>query len=139
MLFSFLFLKCCFEGFHYGWLFLSCKWLLTIGMGVRKSCNLQLMNSLSFFFFNPISIWLKYSIIVLEGGKFNHVCVLTSLLAKKKFLQILNWNFRYLSCHITKAVSNREICFIKAVLLLCEHGHKNRKCCFFYLPPILLG
>ena len=31
---------------------------------------------------------------------------------------------------MTKAVSNREICFIKAVLLLCEHGHfvkKNRK------------
>ena len=24
---------------------------------------------------------------------------------------------------MTKAVSNREICFIKAVLLLCEHGH----------------
>ena len=24
---------------------------------------------------------------------------------------------------MTKAVSDREICFIKAVLLLCEHGH----------------
>ena len=24
---------------------------------------------------------------------------------------------------MTKAVSNREICFIKAVLLLCEHGY----------------
>ena len=30
---------------------------------------------------------------------------------------------------MTKAVSNREICFIKAVLLLCEHGH------FFYHTP----
>ena len=41
---------------------------------------------------------------------------------------------------MTKAVSNREICFIKAVLLLllCEHGHffpkKNRKLCFLPLP-----
>ena len=36
---------------------------------------------------------------------------------------------------MTKAVSNKEICFIKAVLLLCEHGHlkKYRKWCF--LPP----
>ena len=24
---------------------------------------------------------------------------------------------------MTKAVSNRDICFIKAVLLLCKHGH----------------
>ena len=24
---------------------------------------------------------------------------------------------------MTKAVSNREICFIEAVLLMCEHGH----------------
>ena len=24
---------------------------------------------------------------------------------------------------MTKAVSNRDICFAKAVLLLCEHGH----------------
>ena len=27
---------------------------------------------------------------------------------------------------MTKAVSNREICFIKAVLLLCEHGHYDK-------------
>ena len=28
---------------------------------------------------------------------------------------------------MTKSVSNREICFIKAVLLLCEHGHFKKK------------
>ena len=41
---------------------------------------------------------------------------------------------------MTKAVSNREICFIKVVLLLCEHGHfkKKSKWCFYH-PPILLG
>ena len=38
---------------------------------------------------------------------------------------------------MTKAVSNREICFIKALLLLCEHGHFKRKIenCVFYPPP----
>ena len=36
---------------------------------------------------------------------------------------------------MTKAVSNRKICFNKAVLLFCEHGHMG----VFYHPPILLG
>ena len=42
---------------------------------------------------------------------------------------------------MTKAVSNREICFIKAVLLLCEHGHFKKKIesGVFYHPPLLLG
>ena len=35
-------------------------------------------------------------------------------------------------CH-DEAVSNREICFIKAMLLFCEHGHFEKKLCF--LPP----
>ena len=41
---------------------------------------------------------------------------------------------------MTKAVSNREFCFIKAMLLLCEHGHlkKNRKWCFNH-PSTILG
>ena len=37
---------------------------------------------------------------------------------------------------MTKAVSSREICFIEAVLLLCEHGRlfqQRRKWCF--IPP----
>ena len=38
---------------------------------------------------------------------------------------------------MTKAVSNREICCVKAVLLLCKHGHfflnfKKKKC---KMPP----
>ena len=37
---------------------------------------------------------------------------------------------------MTKAVLNREICFIKALLLLCEHG-QNRKWCFN--PTLLLS
>ena len=42
---------------------------------------------------------------------------------------------------MTKAVLNREFCFIKAVLLLCEHGHfkKKSKMVFLTPPPILLG
>ena len=36
---------------------------------------------------------------------------------------------------MTKTVSNRAICFIKAMLSLCKHGHlfstKNRKWCFY--------
>ena len=40
---------------------------------------------------------------------------------------------------MTKAASNRQICFIKEVLLLCEHGHFYKKKCVFYHPPILLG
>ena len=56
------------------------------------------------------------------------------LIGQKIFVfLILNWNFV-----MTKAVSNREICFIKAVLLLCKHWtwafkKKSRKWCF--LPP----
>ena len=43
---------------------------------------------------------------------------------------------------MNKAVSNRDICFIKAALLLCEHGNiyqQNSKIVFFYHPPMLLG
>ena len=47
---------------------------------------------------------------------------------------------------MTKAVSNREICLTKAVLLLCEHGHlllnfaSHGVVCPPPLPsPILLG
>ena len=39
---------------------------------------------------------------------------------------------------MTKAVVNKEIYFIKAVLLLCKHGHLFQK--WYFLPsPILLG
>ena len=81
---------------------------------------------------NPNSIELKYSFNIIGGGNFYHVSVFTSLLVKKYFLKILNWDFFVM----TKAVTNREICFIKAVLLLYEHGHffLNRKLCFL-LPP----
>ena len=39
---------------------------------------------------------------------------------------------------MTTAVSNREICSIKALLLLCEHGYfkKKRKWCY-YPPPLI--
>ena len=36
---------------------------------------------------------------------------------------------------MTKAVSNREGCFIKSVLLLCEHGHKIENGVFYAPPP----
>ena len=47
-------------------------------------------------------------------------------------------------CHyvfvLTQAVSNREIWFVKAVLILSEHGHQlNLASHGFCLPPILLG
>ena len=40
---------------------------------------------------------------------------------------------------MTKAVSNMEICFIKAVLLFCKHGHKKIENVVFYYPKIILG
>ena len=71
---------------------------------------------------NPNSIGVKYSLIVLGGGGgyLHHVSVLTSLLVKKYFWKI---GIETIVIVMTKAVSNREICLIKAVLLLCEHGH----------------
>ena len=36
---------------------------------------------------------------------------------------------------MTKAVRNRKICFIKAVLLLCEHGHVKKTMKIVFLPP----
>ena len=38
---------------------------------------------------------------------------------------------------MNKAVSNRDICFIKAVLLLCKHGHfsQNFACIIVISPP----
>ena len=35
---------------------------------------------------------------------------------------------------MTEEVSNRGICYIEAVLLLCEHGHFLRRMAFFALP-----
>ena len=55
---------------------------------------------------NPNSIGVKYPLIVWEGGgAIWTMSFFTSLLVKS----------------ITKAVSNRDIGFIKAMLLLCEH------------------
>ena len=62
--------------------------------------------------FSPYSIGLIYSSIVLGGGNFYHVSVLTSLLVKV-VLFILNWNF--MSC-VKLAVSNRNFVFTKVVL-----------------------
>ena len=75
------------------------------------------------------------------GGRSIEPCLCVALLIGQ------NWNFFYFELKrlvfvMTKTVSNRDICFIKTVLLLCKRGH-------FFLnfvsqgpndpPPILLG
>ena len=42
---------------------------------------------------------------------------------------------------MTKTVSTRAICFIQAIVLLCEHGHFSLNSASGILspPPILLG
>ena len=87
---------------------------------------------------NPNSIGVKYSLIVSWGeGYLHHVSVLISLLVKSFFL--IETLFV-----MTKAVLNREICFIKAVILSCEHGHHILQNLRSHgvnspPPPILLG
>ena len=73
---------------------------------------------------NPNHIGIKYSLIVLGGGgNLSHDSILPYLLANFILFFILNENFRYLSWLL--AVSNRDICFIKAV--------------FYCLPPHMIN
>ena len=67
---------------------------------------------------NPDSIVVKYFLIVWGGGGLLTPCLCFELLiGQKLFFKILNWNFE------TNAVSNRVICFLTAVLSLCEKGY----------------
>ena len=68
---------------------------------------------------NPNLTGIIYSLIVFGGG---HVSVLTSLLGKSYFVT-LNFELKLYLFVMTKAVSSRDICFIKAVLFLYEHGY----------------
>ena len=71
---------------------------------------------------NPNSIGVKYHINSIRGGNFYNVSVLTYLLVKFFFF------FFKLNLQVNikaKAVSNRDICFIKAVLLWCKLRHLN--------------
>ena len=69
------------------------------------------------------------------GGGIGHVSVLISLLSKSLFS--LYFQFKFKLFVMTKAVSNRDIWFIKVVLFLCEHIFTK----FYILStlPILLG
>ena len=81
-----------------------------------RSCSTQSVSD----GLNPSSIRVKYSLIVLGGGW--GIIFTISLFWppywKKKRNKI--WIETLGFC---QAVSNREICFIKAVLILCGHGH----------------
>ena len=67
---------------------------------------------------NPNSIWvIKYSSIVLGegGGQSEHVFVLTFLFVIGHYWYIINFELKIDVFVMTKAASNRNICFIKAV------------------------
>ena len=81
---------------------------------------------------NPNSIGVKLVLSIGGRGRLYHISVLTSILVKKYFFSS-NFELNLQAFVITKAVSNREIYFIKAVLLLCEHRHFLRR--IAYLPP----
>ena len=63
-----------------------------------------------------------------EGGGDRPCLCFDLLLAKSFFLLKLSVFF------MTKAVSNWDICCIKALLLLCDHWHFLR--CMAFLPPL---
>ena len=67
---------------------------------------------------NSIGVKYSLSLIALRGGFLHHVFVLTSLL-----FCFFNFEFKLQAFVMTKAVSNMEICFIKAALTLRENGH----------------
>ena len=72
---------------------------------------------------NPNSIGVKYTLIVLRGG-IHHVSVFSILLVKSNFF--IYFELKLLVSIMTKAVSNREICFIKG-----EHRHFSLN----FVPP----
>ena len=86
--------------------------------GPREICLLRISKVLH----------MMLTLIVLRGRDFTPCICFDILISKKVFI-------------MTKAVSNREICFIKAVLLQCKHGHftKKKSKMVFFTPPILLG
>ena len=84
---------------------------------------------------NHNSFGVKCSLISLGGGgggHSGHVWALTSLLVTSDFF----FELKLQVCVMTKAVSNRDICFIKAVKLL---NHRHFWLNFASHVPILLG
>ena len=82
---------------------------------------------LIFILFFPNSFGVKYYLIVLGVVNFTMSLFLPPYWSKNIFF--------YFKFVMTKAVSNREICFIKAVSLLCEHGYFKKKSKMVFLPP----
>ena len=72
---------------------------------------------------NPNSIGIKYFLIVWGWGLFKpYLCF--DLLIGQELTSVLFLFIKTLGdFYDILVVSNREICFIKAVLSLCEHGH----------------
>ena len=84
-----------------------------------------------------LKYWGKILFNSMGGGKIGHVSVLISLLANSYFFFFLNYKLMLDVFAISKAISNREICFTKAVLLLREHGYFSLS--FASTLPILSG
>ena len=70
--------------------------------------------------FNHLKVWDEILLNSIWGGGQDRPCLCFYLIVGRN---LFYFELKLYVFVMTKAVSNRHICFIKAVLLLCKHGY----------------